>query len=167
VRGKGWLLLGAFGLALLVNPYLACSSQSGSDFTYSEDEMKRAVLGTWQGSALIEGETVPFSLTLEQAQNAGKAPGAQPQCASRSFVKPAAACIALSRMPVVGALTSEHPGFNGAVDGELVAYRTLDEVELALHAESGAVLTGKLEEDAARDARIEGPLQGVFALQRP
>jgi hypothetical protein len=165
MKSRRWLWLGAFGLALIVNPALACSGAK-SDFTYSEDEMKRSVLGTWQGTAVLEGETVPFSLTLEQGRGA-PAPSADPQCASRSFVKPAAACLALSRMPVVGLLTSEHPRLNGAVDGAFVAYRTLDEVELALHVESGATLHGRVEDETVRDGRLEGPLPGAFALQRP
>lgn len=167
MRANGWLFVGAFGVALVVNPYLGCSSQPRSDFTYSEDEMKLAVLGSWVGSARIEGETVPFSLTLEQGRQSTKAPGVAPQCASRSFVKPAGACFVLSRMPVVGVLTSEHPGFNGVVDGDFVAYHTLDVVELSLHVETGAVLSGTLEDDAVTSGRVEGPLQGQFSVQRP
>lgn len=165
MKSHRWLWLFAFGLALIVNPSLACSGAK-SDFTYSEDEMKRSVLGTWQGTAVLEGETVPFSLTLEQGRGE-PAPSAEPQCASRSFVKPASACLAQSRMPVVGMLTSEHPRLNGAVDGAFVAYRTLDEVEVALHVESGAVLNGRVEDEAVREGRVEGPLPGAFALQRP
>ncbi len=164
--GKRWLLLGAFGLALVANPYMGCS-HGQSDFDYSEADMQSAVLGTWQGSALLDGQAVPFSLTLEQAREPARPPGASSQCAARSFVKPAAACIALSRMPVVGTLTSENPAFNGAVDGAFTAYRTLDEVELSLHVESGAVLTGKVDDDALKDGRVGAPLSGAFSLQRP
>jgi hypothetical protein len=167
VTGKRWPVLGSFGLALLVNPYLGCSTQGGSDFTYSEADMKSVALGTWQGSALLDGEAVPFFLTLEQAREGAKAPGSQSQCASRSFVKPAAACTAMTRMPVIGTLTSENPAFNGAVDGDLVAHRTLDEVDLSLHVEGGAVLSGRLEDEAVKDGRIGARLSGGFSLQRP
>jgi hypothetical protein len=167
MNAKRWLVLGAFGLALVVNPYLACSSRGESDFTYSEEEMKSAGLGTWQGSALLDGESVPFSLTLEQGRAAAAGPGPQPQCASRSFVKPAGACITVSRMPVVGTLTSEHPSLNGSVDGELSAGRNLDAIQVSLHVEGGAVLTGSLEGDALKEGRISAPLAGTFSLQRP
>src|ERR1041384_6785882 len=167
MTGKRWLLLGAFGLALVVNPYLACSSNEGeSDFNYSEDEMKRALLGTWQESALLEGETVHFSLVLEQAR-ARAAPGSAPQCASRSFVKPAAACIASTNMPVVGTLTSVSPDLNGAVDGGFTAFRTLDGAMLNLRLESGTVLLGTVKEDALVDGSLRSGATGSFSLQRP
>ena len=64
---KKWLLLGVFGLALVVNPYLACSSNE-TEYSYSEADMKDAVLGTWQGTAEMDGETVEFSLVLARVQ---------------------------------------------------------------------------------------------------
>lgn len=171
--GKRWLLLGAFGVALVVNPYLACSSNEGeSDFNYSEDEMKRAVLGTWQGSAVLDGETIPFSLVLEQATSRSKtqgvgAPGVHPQCASRSFVKPAAACASITSMPVIGTLTSVNPELNGAVDGTFMAGRNLGAVNLDLRVDGGAVLTGIVEGDALSDGRLQSDTAGSFSLQRP
>lgn len=165
MKGKPWLLLSCFALALVASPYLACSNQAESDFTYSEADMTSALLGTWQGTASIDGEAVPFSLTLEQARSS--APRTEPPCASRSFVKPAAACIAQTRMPVLGTLTSENPAFNGALDGAFIAYRTLEEAELSLHVESGAVLSGKVDDDAVTDGLLGGPLRGAFSLQRP
>jgi hypothetical protein len=42
---KKWLLLGVFGLALVINPYLACSSNEDA-FSFSESDLKAAVLGT-------------------------------------------------------------------------------------------------------------------------
>lgn len=173
MNGKKWLLLGVFGLALVANPYLACSSsESQSDFTYSEDEMKRVVLGSWQGSAQLDGETVPFSLVLEQASSKSKtqsvsAPSLQPQCGSRSFVKPAAACVSSTGMPVVGTLSSINPALDGAVDGSATAYRTLDSVRLELRLESGTVLFGTLEDEAATDGHIGTSQSDSFSLSRP
>src|SRR6188768_2956026 len=134
---KKWLVLSAFGLALVVNPYLACSNSNENEFSYSEADMKDAVLGTWQGTADIDGETVEFSLLLEQASAKSKtqsvsAPKVQPQCSSRSFVKPAAACSVMSQMPIVGSLTSVNPALNGAIDGDVIAFKDLDQVELLL-----------------------------------
>ncbi len=170
-RGK-WLMLGVLGLAFIVNPYVACSSSNQSDFTYSETEMQESVLGTWEGTARLDGETVPFSLVLEQASTKSKPQTATPssvtpQCASRSFVKPAGACLALTSMPVVGTLTSENPSFNGAVDGTFTAYRTLDSVSLELHVEGGAVLVGNLAGQTLSDGQIGSNEADRFSLARP
>lgn len=173
MSGKKWLLLGLFGVALLANPYLACSSgESQSDFTYSEPEMKSVVLGSWQGSAQLDGETVPFSLVLEQASVKSKpqsvtAPPLESQCGSRSFVKPAAACISSTGMPLVGALSSINPALDGPVDGTATAYRTLDSVRLELRLESGTVLYGTLEDEALTDGQLGPSQSGSFSLQRP
>jgi hypothetical protein len=170
---KHWLVLAVFGLALVVNPYLACSNSNESDFSYSEADMKDAVLGAWQGTADVDGETVEFSLLLEQASAESKtqsisAPKVQPQCSSRSFVKPAGACIALSQMPLVGSLTSVNPALNGAVDGDVMAFKDLDHVELSLRLEDGAQLAGTLEKETVADGRILRPQQvGTFSLSRP
>ncbi|RYZ02494.1 MAG: hypothetical protein EOO73_31675 [Myxococcales bacterium] len=67
----------------------------------------------------------------------------------------------------MGALTSENPALNGAVDGELVAFRTLEDVELSLHVEGGAVLSGKVDDEAVKDGRIQAQRGGAFSLQRP
>lgn len=167
-----WLFFAVFGVALVANPYLACSN-SNEDFTYSESEMKSAVLGTWQGTADIDGETVEFSLVLEQASAKSKtqsvsAPQVQPQCGSRSFVKPARACISTSQMPIVGTLTSGNPALNGAVDGEVSAGRLLDPTDLSLRLEDGTQLAGVIEEQALADGHILRPQQvGTFSLSRP
>jgi hypothetical protein len=166
---KSWLVPAGFGLALIINPYLACSSNS--DFDYSEGEMKQAVLGNWQGTAVIDGETIPFSLTLEQAtasttkQQGVTAPGVKPQCGSRSFVKPAAACISISTMPLVGTITSENPLLNGPVDGEAEAWKTLDSLSISLQVEGGPQLGGTIEDDAIADGTVgDGD---KFSLSRP
>jgi hypothetical protein len=169
---KKWLLMGVFGLALVVNPYLGCSS-NGQDFSYSEADLKDATLGTWQGSAEIDGEQVEFSLVLEQASAKSKtqslsAPKVQPQCATRSFVKPAGACASLSEMPVVGTLTSVNPELNGAVDGVVHAYQNLSPADLSLRLEDGKQLTGMVEKQSLSDGRITSKVElGTFSLSRP
>jgi hypothetical protein len=169
---KRWLVLGLFGVALLVNPYLACSS-SEEDFTYSEQDMKAAILGEWRGSGELDGEAIAFTLTVDQAPAMSKtqslsAPGVKPQCASRSFVKPAAACISESVMPLVGTITSSNPTLNGTITGELVASRNLDRAGLRLQLEDGKTLNGNLEGDELDDGYIFAAAQvGAFSLARP
>lgn len=169
---KKWLFLGVLGLALVVNPYLACSSKD-DDFSYSESEFKAAVLGTWQGTADLDGEQVEFSLVLEQAPAKSKtqslaAPKVQPQCGTRSFVKPAAACISMSEMPIVGSLTSVNPELNGAVDGDVHAYAQLDPLDVTLRLEGGKELRGMIKGQALSDGQISASTQlGTFALTRP
>jgi hypothetical protein len=173
MNGKKWLLLAVFGVALVANPYLGCSHSGESDFTYAESDMKDAVLGTWQGSAEIDGETVPFSLVLEQASSKSKtqsisAPKVQPQCGSRSFVKAAAACASLSDMPVTGTLSSENPALNGAVEGSARAFRNVDPTSLRLQLEDGKVLTGTLEKQSLSDGQVLSTAQvGTFSMARP
>ncbi len=159
MNGKKLLLLAAFGVALVANPYLACSHSGESDFTYAESDMKDAVLGSWQGSAEIDGETVPFSLVLEQARRKSKtqsisAPKVQPQCGSRSFVKAAAACVSLSEMPVIGTLSSENPALDGAVEGHVQAFRTLDDMPIVLTLQDGKALNGIIQKQSLTDGRV-------------
>jgi len=171
---KNWLLLGVFGIALVVNPYLACSNSADEEeFTYSEQDMKAVILGDWEGSADLDGESVPFTLTLEQASaksqtQSSSAPSVKPQCASRSFVKPAAACASLSTMPLVGTITSSNPALNGAVTGELMASRILDNAGLSLQLEDGKTWSGTVKADEVSDGRIYAAEQvGTFSLTRP
>jgi len=168
---KRWLILGVFGLALVINPYLACSSKAG--FDYSETDMKQAVLGDWVGSADIDGESVDFTLSLQQASDKSKtqslaAPKVQPQCGSRTFVRPAAACWNTTTMPLVGTITSVSPALNGAVDGELVAGMSLDPSQLSLRLENGKQLSGSLKKGALSDGTItDGATDSSFSLSRP
>lgn len=170
---KNWLLLGAFAVALVVNPYLACSSSGEEDFTYSEQDMKAAILGDWQGTGDLEGEAVAFTLTLTQASATSKtqsisAPGLKPLCGSRSFVKPAAACTSESVMPLVGTVRSSHPTLNGTITGDLVASRILENAGLRLLLEDGTTLSGSLEGDEVSEGRISAAQQtGAFSLRRP
>lgn len=140
---KPWSLLAA---ALLC----ACSHENEPDFTYTNGEMNEALLGTWQGTAQLDGETVPFSLSLEQA--IGKA---QTETRSRRG------------LPVVGSLTSENPAFNGAVDGSFTAFRTLDSVRLELHVDGGVVLYGNVDDQSLNDGHIGTSAADTFSLARP
>jgi hypothetical protein len=163
-----------FGLASLVNPNLACSSNGeDEDFTYSEQDMKAVVLGDWQGTAVLDGESVAFSLSLEQASAKSGAqsvspPPFQPQCGSRSFVKPAAACVSESTMSVTGNVTSEHPMLNGALEGYAVASRILNPSELHLELEDGTRLNGNIKDQSISEGEVfaDEPL-GTFNLSRP
>lgn len=169
---KKWLLLGVFGLSLVVNPYLACSS-GDDEFSYSESELKAAVLGNWQGTADLDGEQVEFSLALDQAPAKSKtqslsAPNVKPQCGTRSFVKPAAACISMSEMPLVGTLTSVNPELNGALDGEVHAYLNLDAIDITLRLEGGKELRGQIKGQTISDGSINDKVElGTFSLGRP
>jgi hypothetical protein len=170
---KQWLLLGTFAVALVVNPYLGCSNSNESDFTYSEADMKAAILGEWQGSADLDGESVPFTVSLQQASAPSRtqslsAPSVTPQCGSRSFVKPAAACVSESVMPLVGTVTSSNPGLNGVVTGELSAARILDKAGLRLQLEDGRTLNGTLDGDEITDGTLfDAQKVGTFSLERP
>jgi hypothetical protein len=169
---KKWLLLGVFGLALVVNPYLACSSKE-DDFDYTESDMKEAVLGDWVGTADIEGESADFTLSLQQASAKSKtqgvsAPKVQPQCGSRSFVKPAAACSSTSSMAVVGTITSVNPALNGAVEGDVSAGPSLNPTHFSIRLEDGKQLSGMLEKGTLSDGTIyDNAKIGGFSLTRP
>lgn len=169
---KKWLVLPIFGLVLVANPYLGCS-HSNEEYRYSEAEMKSAVLGSWEGSADIDGESVDFSLVLEQASAKSKAQrlpatGVQPPCTSRSFVKPAAACSITTTMPLSGTITSVNPALNGVVDGEVTAGAELDPAELSLRLEDGTQLRGVFQKQALGDGRVSRPQPvGTFSLSRP
>jgi hypothetical protein len=161
-----------FGLALVVNPNLACSSsEDEEEFSYSEQDMKMAALGQWQGEADIAGEAISFTLTLSQASSKSttqsiSAPPIRPQCAQRSFVKPAGACASLSTMPLTGSITSDSPLLAGVVEGEVMAGRTLDSSYLRLQREDGTVLQGSLKQQAVEGGEIVGAQSGSFALSR-
>jgi hypothetical protein len=135
--------------------------------------MKAAILGDWEGTADLDDESVPFTLTLEQASAKSKTqsvspPTVKPQCGSRSFVKPAAACTSESVMPLVGSITSSNPALNGVVTGELSASRILDKAGLRLQLEDGRTLNGTLSDGEVSDGRIFAAAQiGTFSLSRP
>ncbi|HVY27381.1 MAG TPA: hypothetical protein VHB79_12575 [Polyangiaceae bacterium] len=144
---RNQLLLGALGLALLVTPYLACSSSDKvSDSAETPDELRSKLVGTWQGSAEIDSETIPFSLSLE----------------------PRGATSTAERLGVVGSLTSENPYFDGAVDGYFGIDVANHRVTLSLRLDDGKTLLGTLEGETLSDGRIENVAHaGTFGLSRP
>lgn len=170
VKSGKWLAWCFFGVALLVNPQLACSSNDEGEFSYDEGDMKAAILGEWAGVADLDGESVHFTLTLEQASSAlsTKAPSVRPQCASRSFVKPAGACVTMSQMPLAGAITSSSPSLDGVVSGQLIASRLLEPSRLELQLEDGRTMSGELSAGKVRDGQVWASAQvGTFSLSRP
>lgn len=144
---RNQLLLGALGLALLVTPYLACSSsEHTAEPTTSTEELQTKLLGTWQGTAEIDNETIPFSLSLEQRGASSTA----------------------ERLGVVGSLTSENPSLDGAVDGYFGIDNANHKVTLSLRLDDGKTLLGTLEGEALSDGRIENMARtGTFGLSRP
>ena len=163
-----------FGLAFVVNPNLACSSSDDEDFTYSEQQMKSAVLGSWQGTGELDGESVTFTLELQQASSKSSSqtiapPLVKPQCGSRSFVKPAGACISMSTLPLVATLSSDHPELNVVVEGQAQSYRNLEPAFLELALEDGTTLAGSIEGQAlaAGEIRLDQQPRGTFELSRP
>jgi hypothetical protein len=142
---RNQLLFGAVGLALLVTPYLACSSSSDSAPTSESAEAQQArLLGTWQGTAELDGETIPFSLTLDRQTRQ----------------------LSTERVAVLGTIASENPNFDGAVDGNVGS--SDKGVTLSLRLADGKVLLGTLEGEAISDGRIVSAAQfGTFGLTRP
>lgn len=145
---RKWLVSGALGLALVAGPYLACSNSSETEAGYSEAELKSAVLGTWEGNAEIDGESVDFSLVLDQASVRSK-PGK-------------------TTAVVSGNITSVNPALNGSVDGEISVGKEIERVELGLRLDDGTQLGGSIESQALADGRILRPQRnGTFSLSRP
>jgi hypothetical protein len=143
---KKWPILAVCGLGLLVTPYLACSGSEPEVASYSEADVEAKLLGTWQGTAELEGESIPFSLTLERAPWQRLTPG---------------------HVVVAGTLTSEHPALNGAVDGAFDSQNN-HAASLALRLDNGKTLRGTLEDDTLSDGRIDSAAQtGTFGLTRP
>jgi hypothetical protein len=144
---RNQLLLGALGLALLVMPYLACSSsEHSSDSATATEELQSKLVGTWQGSAEIDNEAIPFSLSLE----------------------PRGATSAAERLSVVGSLTSENPSFDGAVDGYFGIDPANHRITLSLRLDDGKTLLGTVEGEALSDGRIVNVARpGTFGLSRP
>jgi len=138
----------AIGLLLLAFCPLACGSSKHTPPSYSEGEVKAALLGTWQGSAELEGEVVPFSLSLERGATRAPLPDGV--------------------IAVAGTLVSENPALNGAVDGRADASEALSSASLAIRVETGGTLLGSFDGDSLTDGRIQSREQsGTFSLGRP
>jgi hypothetical protein len=103
-------------VAFVMNPGFACSSSEDKlpAWQYGEEEMTRAVEGTWRLTIeRPEGESaVTFWLAPGDVPGSSSssisAPGSSLQCSSRNFLRPAGACVDLSALYVSGqVLTAE------------------------------------------------------------
>lgn len=112
-------LIGIIGLtALIINPAVGCGSRDFVDeYTFGETEMLSAVQGTWRVTfSRPEGPSV-VTFTLEKgvkpsgASNGGLAapPGVGPQCGSRTFIRPAAACDSISALALEATIVEAEP----------------------------------------------------------
>lgn len=118
-----------FGLvALAVNPMLACQNDDEQEpaYHFGEAEMRKAIEGTYTGTVSSSGKSV--SVTLEQTGSSSPRTTQsykRVQCGTRSFVKPAAACIDATEMAVVAHVTSEDPAIQqGDLTGAFTVYGT-------------------------------------------
>jgi len=131
-----WVI--SFVFSLLANPSVACSStdNGGEQWTYTENDMEKAVVGTYAGTLALDGSSEVVTLKITRAAaGVGSAAMLRPQCASRTFfVKPAGACLVSSTMPIVADLTSTGSAIPAAhFTGSFTAYLTLDgTVELSV-----------------------------------
>jgi hypothetical protein len=94
----GWVL--GF-TAFVVNPAIGCSS-SPDEFNFGEAEMIAAVEGAWQVTFAHSAGTSTFAITVERGPAPGgplsAPPGRTPQCGTRTFTRPAAACFPTSEL---------------------------------------------------------------------
>lgn len=127
-------------LAAIVNPGFACSSAEeaeGPDWQYTEAEMRNAVAGTYVGH--VVGTEEPVTLILDEAvkepqpevPNSGEtlSPVSLPRssllCGSRSFIRPAGACISATTMALQATLQSESPLLAGQLtEGSFTVWST-------------------------------------------
>ena len=99
--------------AFIMNPGFACSSSDDPEFDYGEKEMVAAVQGTWRVTyTRPEGTSVvTFSVAPGPGPKGGLAapPGLAPQCGSRTFTRPAAACISESQLWLAATVVEAEP----------------------------------------------------------
>lgn len=145
---------------------LACSGRR--DPAADAERARASLLGTWQGTAEIAGESLPISLVLEPAP-ARRGVGTDSRAPSGA--RPAAgAMVAPGEVAVIGSLTSENPELNGSLDGSLDVGDGLASVRVSLRVDAGITLNGFLQTDALNDGRVEGgdaDHSGTFSLFRP
>ena len=111
---------------LIINPEFACGGASSTEdnFEFGEPEMIQAVEGAWRVTfARPEGPSVvTFSLEKGPAPTAAPSampaplPGITPQCTSRSFLRPAAACSPMSSLALAAKVIEAEPPID-ATDG--------------------------------------------------
>jgi hypothetical protein len=143
----------AFALAaLILNPMVACqdSSSSGEDqYNFSESEMRSTVAGTYSGTVQTTGESVVVIVTQTPAPGTSTTQAARsPQCGTRSFVQPAAACVVSTTMAITAHVSSPNASLGetdlkGSFDvyGAELTYGTL-----ALNVTSGGRLSATYDD---------------------
>ena len=102
----------ALGLcALAVNPMVACQSEGDeAGYEFDEADMRQAVTGSYVGKVISTGESVRITLDQTGAPSARSTQHyKRVQCSTRSFVKPAAACVDSTTMELTAHVTSERP----------------------------------------------------------
>jgi hypothetical protein len=106
---------------LIINPGFACGPSDPVDnFEYGETEMVKAVEGTWRLTfSRPEGPgVVTFSLEKGPAPTAAPSgafaspPGVTPQCGSRTFTRPAAACTTMSSLALAANVVEAEPALD-------------------------------------------------------
>ena len=112
-------LIGIIGFAaLIINPAVACGPNIAEDeFTYGETEMVTAVKGTWRVTFSRPDAPSVITFTLDQGatpsapSNGGLTapPGLAPQCGTRTFVRPAAACSSTSQLALAAVVVEAEP----------------------------------------------------------
>lgn len=143
---RHWLALTALSASLAL---LGCSANH--EPSADAERARASLLGTWQGTAEIAGESLPISLVLEPAP-------------ARRAAGPA------GEVAIVGSLTSENPDLNGGLDGNLDVRDGLTSVKVGLRVDGGTTLSGLLQTDGLNDGRVEGgdaEHSGTFSLSRP
>jgi hypothetical protein len=106
--------------AFAVNPAVSCSSAPEAEFEYGEAEMVAAVQGTWQLMFERPEGTSSVTFRVERGASANGAlgsPSFTPQCVTRTFTRPAAACSPSSRLSLAATVIDAQPSLDTA-DGK-------------------------------------------------
>jgi hypothetical protein len=95
-------------VAFAMNPALACSSADEPEFDYGEPQMASAVEGLWNVTFTRPGPEGATTVTLRiekgTARGALPASAIEPQCGTRTFMRPAGACSPGSQLMLVAAV---------------------------------------------------------------
>jgi hypothetical protein len=100
-------------IAFAMNPAFACSSSDGDEFEFGEAEMIAAVQGTWQLTYARPEQTSSVAFTIAPGAAASgtlaSPPGLAPQCGTRTFTRPAAACTPESVLTLAAGVVEATP----------------------------------------------------------
>jgi hypothetical protein len=101
-------------VAFAMNPTLACSSVDEPEFDYGEAEMTKAVEGLWSLTFPLPGAegTAAVTLRIEKGTATSTLPASsiEPQCGTRTFMRPAAACSPSSELMLAATIVdTSHP----------------------------------------------------------